>query len=169
MHYCSHALSVPRWKLFIFSTSSLKLLNRILRNFTGSKISTFSTKFTGMFLRLTVKPRWLPWPRIDGDIFDFSSEITEQNSKKLYKKPNLSILYQVCVFGAHRKTKMAALSDPFTKVAHCTQVHNTWPFSPLVLWCQGSTVTWCQIGIILSIVLPNLSIHLSVFSSLCFC
>ena len=151
-----------------FSYFRLLLWNcchRIQQNLTGSKISTSSTKFTGMFLRLTVKPRWLPRPRIDEDIFDFSSETTKQNSKKLYKKPNLSILYQVCVFGAHRKTKMAALADPSTKVAHCTQVHNMWPFRPLVLWCQRSTVTWCQIRIILSVVRLNLSIRLSIYPS----
>ena len=38
----------------------------------------------------------------------------------------------VC-FGLLGKTKMAALSYPSTKVAHCTQVHDMLPFGPLVL------------------------------------
>ena len=52
VHYCDHPLyvvlpsSVVRPSLsFSFSTSSLKPLNGIQRNFTGSKISTSSTKF----------------------------------------------------------------------------------------------------------------------------
>ena len=35
-------------------------------------------------------------------------------------------------FWVHRNTKMAALSDPSTKVAYSSQVHNIWPFGHLV-------------------------------------
>ena len=59
-------------------TSPLKPLNRIQRNLTGSKISTSSTKF--VFFRPIRKTRWLPWPLIGWDIFDFSSETAERNS-----------------------------------------------------------------------------------------
>ena len=50
VHYCHHALSVVRLSVcpslpYTFSTSSLKPLNGIQRNLTGSKISTSSTKF----------------------------------------------------------------------------------------------------------------------------
>ena len=42
-------------------------------------------------------------------IFDFSSETAERNSTKLDRKQDLNALYQVCVFWADRKNKMAAL------------------------------------------------------------
>ena len=42
-------------------------------------------------------------------IFDLSSETAERNSTKLDRKPDLYALYQVCVFRADRKNKMAAL------------------------------------------------------------
>ena len=54
------------------------------------------------------KTRWLPWPLIGWDIFDFSSETAERNSTKLDRKQDLNLLYQVCVFWADQKNKMAA-------------------------------------------------------------
>ena len=48
-------------------------------------------------------------PSLTFHIFDFSSETTEQNSTKLYRKQDLNVLYQVCVVRADRKKyKMAA-------------------------------------------------------------
>ena len=44
-------------------------------------------------------------------ILDFSSETAEQNSTKLDRKQDLNVLYQVCVFWADRKNKMAAPSS----------------------------------------------------------
>ena len=44
-------------------------------------------------------------------IFDFSSETAEQNSTELDKKQEFNVLYQVCVFRADRKNKMAALAS----------------------------------------------------------
>ena len=41
-------------------------------------------------------------------IFDFSSNAVERNSTKLDVKQDLNVLYQVCVFRADRKNKMAA-------------------------------------------------------------
>ena len=90
----------------MFSTSSLKLQNGIQRNLTGSKISTPFTKF--VFFGPIGKTRWLPWPLIGWNIFDFSSEITERNSTKLDRKQDLNALYKVCVFQVDRKNKMAA-------------------------------------------------------------
>ena len=166
------------WLAETFSTSTLKPLNGIQRNSTGSKISMSSTKF--VFLAPIGKTRWPPWPLIGWDIFDFSSETAERNSTKLDRKQDLNVLYQVCVFGADRKNKMAALTPDWLrhfqllwncwtefnetwrearsqhllpslcfsgrwvnknfrpgwsvkKVAHCTQVHDMWPFGPLVL------------------------------------
>ena len=84
------------WLAETFSTSLLKPLNGIQRNFTGSKISTSSTKF--VFFGPIGKTRWPPWPLIGWDISDFSSETAEWNSTKLDRKQDLNVLYQVCVF-----------------------------------------------------------------------
>ena len=159
------------WLAETFSTSLLETLNGIQRNLTGSKISTSSTKF--VFFGPIGKTRWPPWPLIGWDIFNFSSETTERNSTKLDRKQDLNVLYQVCVFRADRKNKMAALASDWLrhfrlllwktwqearsqrllpslcfsgrsvnknvrlgwflkKVADCTQVHDMWPFGPLV-------------------------------------
>ena len=48
---------------------------------------------------------------INFHIFDFSSETDEQNSTKLDRKQDLSVLYQVCVFRANPKNRMAALAS----------------------------------------------------------
>ena len=87
------------WLAETFLTSPLKPLNRIQRNLIGSKIATSSTKF--VFFGPIGKTRWLPWPLIAWDIFDFSSETTEQNSTKLNRKQDRNVLYQVCLFRAH--------------------------------------------------------------------
>ena len=101
------------WLAETFSTSHLKPLNRIQRNLRGSKISTSSTKF--VFFGPIGKTRWPPWPLIGWDIFDFSSETSEQNSTKLDWKKDLNVLYQVCVFRADRKNKMAALASDWLR------------------------------------------------------
>ena len=44
-------------------------------------------------------------------IFDFSSETAEQNLTELYRKVDFNVLYQVCVFRADQKIKMAALAS----------------------------------------------------------
>ena len=101
------------WLAKTFSTSPLKPLNGIHQNLTGSKISTSSTKF--VFFGPIGKTRWPPWPLIGWDIFDFSSETAERNSTKLDRKQDLNILYQVCVFRADRKNKMAALASDWLR------------------------------------------------------
>ena len=42
-------------------------------------------------------------PSLTFHIFDFSSETAERNSTKLYRKQDLNLLYQVCVFRADRE------------------------------------------------------------------
>ena len=101
------------WLAETFPTSLLKPLNVIQRNLTGSKISTSSTKF--VFFGPIGKTRKPPWPLIGWDIFDFSSETTERNSTKLDRKQDLNVLYQVCVFWADRKNKMAALASDWLR------------------------------------------------------
>ena len=86
------------WLAEIFWTSSLKPLNGIQRNLTGSKILTSSTKF--VLLGPIAKTRWPPQPLIGWDILDFFSETAERNSTKLDRNEDLNVFYQVCVFGA---------------------------------------------------------------------
>ena len=61
------------------------------------------------------KTRWLPWPLIGWDIFDFSSETAEQNSTKLDRKQDLNVLYQVCVFSGQLDNKMAAVASDWLR------------------------------------------------------
>ena len=110
------------WLAETFSTSPLKPLNWIQRNLTGSKISTPSTKF--VFFGPIRKTKWPPWPLIGCDIFDFSSETTERNSQKLDRKQDLNALYQVYVFRADRKNKMAALASDWLR--HFRLLSNRW-------------------------------------------
>ena len=115
------------WDIFDFFSEPL---NRIIRNLTGSKNSTSSTKF--LFVGPIWKPRWPPWPLICWDIFDYSSGTTETNLMKIDKKHVLNVLYQFCDFWADQKTKITALAILSGKVAHCSQVHDMWPFWLLV-------------------------------------
>ena len=50
-------------------------------------------------------------PSLTFHIFDFSSETTEQNDRKL----DLNVLYQVCVLREDRKNKMAALASDWLR------------------------------------------------------
>ena len=101
------------WLAETFSTSPLKLLNRIQWNLTGSKILMSSTKF--VFFGPIGKTRWPPWPLIGWDIFDFSSATNERNSTKLDRKQDLNVPYQVCVFRVDRKNRMAALASDWLR------------------------------------------------------
>ena len=118
------------WLDETFSTSPLKSLKGIQRNLAGSKVSTSSTKF--VFFGPIGKTRWPPWPLIGWDIFDFSSETTERNSTKLDRKQELKVLYQVCVFRAGQKNKMAALASDWLRHFrlllwnHWTEFNETW-------------------------------------------
>ena len=71
------------------------------------------------------KIRCQPWPLIGWDIFDFSSETAERNSTKLDRKQDLNVLYEVCVFRADRKNKMATLASDWLR--HFRLLHwNRW-------------------------------------------
>ena len=166
------------WLAETFSTSPLKPLNGIQRNLTGSKISTSSTKF--VFFGPIGKTRWPPWPLICWDFSTSPLKPLNGIQQNFDRKQDLNVLYQVCVFQADQKNKMAALASDWLrhfwllhwnrwtefnktwqearsqrplpslcflgrsekqdgrpgqsakKVAHCTQVHDMWPFGPLV-------------------------------------
>ena len=77
-----------------------------------------------MFFGLIGKTRWPPWLLIGWDIFNFFSETAEQNSKKLDRKQDLNVLYQVCAFGADRKNQMAALASDWLR--HFQLLRNNW-------------------------------------------
>ena len=102
--------------------TSLQPLNGIHWNFTGSKISTYSTKLVGLLEGLPslwgfgggVENRWPPWPLIGWDIFDFLSATVARNLTKLNKKQDIRVLYQVRVFWPIRKAR--------------------WPSWPLFCW-----------------------------------
>ena len=118
------------WLAETFLTSPLKPLNGIQRNLIGSKISTPSNKF--VFFGSIGKTRWPPWPLIGWDIFDFSAETAEWNSTKLDRKQDLNVFYQVCVFRADRKNKMAALASDWLRHFQLlcwnrlTELNKTW-------------------------------------------
>ena len=65
-------------------------------------------------------------------IFDFSSETAEWNSTKLDRKQDLNALYQVCVFWADWKNKMATLASDWLRhfrllLWNCwTEFNQTW-------------------------------------------
>ena len=98
------------WLAKTFLTSPLKPQNGIQQNLTGSKISTLMSLWNRrmefnktwqeyvVFFGLIGKTRWLPWPLIGWDLFDFFFETAEWNSMKLDMKQDLNVLYQVCGF-----------------------------------------------------------------------
>ena len=64
-------------------------------------------------------------PSLTFNIFDFFSETPEKNSTKLDRKQDLNVLYQVCVFRADWKNKMAALASDWLR--HFRLLHwNRW-------------------------------------------
>ena len=77
-------------------------------------------------------------PSLTFHIFDFSSETTERNSRKLDRKPDLKVkqvldfLYQFCVFWVDRTNKMAALASDWLRHFglllwnRCTEFNKTW-------------------------------------------
>ena len=71
-------------------------------------------------------------PSLTFHIFDFFSETAERNSTKLNRKQDLNVLYQVCVFRADRKNKMAALASDWLRHFrlllwnHWTEFNETW-------------------------------------------
>ena len=71
-------------------------------------------------------------PSLTFHIFDFFSETAERNLTKLDRKQDLNVLYQVCVFRADRKNKMAAPASDWLRHFrlllwnHWTEFKETW-------------------------------------------
>ena len=73
------------------------------------------------------KTRWLPGHLIG--YFRLLLWTAKGNSTKLDRKQDLNVLFQFCVY---RVETLWRPGGSVKKVAHCTQVHNMWPFGPLV-------------------------------------
>ena len=85
--------------------SPLELLNRIWR-----KEAITQRPLPSLCFWVDWKTKRPPWPLNCWDIFDdFSSITAEQNSTRLDRNEDLSVLYQVYVFSGESETKMAAL------------------------------------------------------------
>ena len=62
-----------------------------------------------------VRPSVVRPSSVNFHIFDFSSETAERISTKRDRKQDLNALYQVCVFRADRRNKMAALASDWLR------------------------------------------------------
>ena len=114
-------LPLVSWDIFDFSSETAEWNSTKLDRKQDLNV-LLTTKFVFFFGPIG-KTRWPPWPLMSWDIFNFSSETVEQNSMKLDRKRDLNILYQVCIFRANRKNKMAALADSSKRlhiVLRCT-------------------------------------------------
>ena len=120
------------WLAETFVTSPQKPLNGIQWNFTGSKISMSSTKF--VFFRRIGKTRCPPPPLASDWLRHFRlllrnrwTEFNEtwQEARSQCPLPSLC-------FSGWSENKNGCPGWFLKKVAHCTQVHDMWPFGPLV-------------------------------------
>ena len=66
-------------------------------------------------VRPSVRPSVVRPSSLTFHIFDFFSETTERNLTKLDRKQDLNVFYQVCVFRADQKNKMAALASDWLR------------------------------------------------------
>ena len=122
------------WFAETFSTSSLNPLNGIQRNLIGSKILTL-TKFVFFFRAdrknkmATLASDWLRHFRLLlwNHLTEFKETWHEARSQRL--------LPSLC-FSGRWVNKNCRPGRSVKKVAHCTQVHDMWPFGPLVCICE---------------------------------
>ena len=68
---------------------------------------------------------------IGWDIFDFSSETAERIQKNMTGSKISTSSTKLC-FSVWWVNKNYRPGRSVKKVAHCTQVHDMWPFGPLV-------------------------------------
>ena len=118
------------WLAETFSTSPLKPLNGIQRNLIGSKISTSSTKFVffGLIGKKKMAALASDWLRhFQLLLWKRWREFKETWQEARSQRP----LPSLC-FSGRSVNKNVRLGRLLKKVAHCTQVHDMWPFGPLV-------------------------------------
>ena len=96
-----------------FSTSSPQPVNGFWQNLTGKKSSTSSIKFV-FLCRSEIQDR-RPGFWLSETFFDFFSTTVGWILTKLDRNQILNTLYQVCVFCADRKSRMAALASDMLK------------------------------------------------------
>ena len=102
------------WLVRHFLSSSPQPLNGLFwRNLTGSKSSMPSIE--SVFFMPIGNSRWLPWPLIGLSSFNLFSSTSLWILTKLDSTQVLNALFQVCVFRADRKSKMAALASDSLK------------------------------------------------------
>ena len=113
------------YQVCVFPTKMAVLISVLLRHFRLLLCLEFKRKLKGIkyqhllsstkfvFFGPIRKLRWLPWPLIGGEFFNFSTATTERNSTKLDRKQEvvLYVVYQVRVFRADRLYKIAALAS----------------------------------------------------------
>ena len=119
-----------------------KSLNGVQRNLTRSKISTSSTKC--VFFGLNGKTRWPPWPLIGWEIFRLLLWNRWTKFNKTWQEARSQCLLPRLCFSSRRINKNCCPGrSSVKKVAHCTQVHDMWPFGPLVwtLFQPGHSVS----------------------------
>ena len=132
MHYCDHELSVVRplltFHIFDYSETTERNSMKLYWQEARSQRPLPSLCSFGPI----EKKSWPPRPLIGWDIFDFSSESTERNSKKLDRKQDLNVLYQVCVFRTDLKNKITVLASYWLRhfrllLWNCwTEFNKTW-------------------------------------------
>ena len=112
------------WLAVTFSTSPLKLLNGIQRNLSGSKISTSSTKFVfwGRSEKQDGRPDLWSAETFSTSPLKRSNEIQRNLTGSKISTSSTKIVF----FGSIGPSRF------HKKVAHCTRVHNMWPFGPFV-------------------------------------
>ena len=104
--------------------------NGFWQNLKGSKFLMPSIKF--VFFAPIGQPRWLSWPLIGWNIFDFFSETAEWILTKLNRKQVLIALYKVCVFRANLSSNIAAMVSWLAEIFFdCFSATAEWIFSNL--------------------------------------
>ena len=117
------------WLAETFLTSSLKPLNRIRRNLRGSKISMSFTKSV-FFGPIGKKKDGRHGPWLVETFFTSPLKLLNGIQRNLtgskISTSSTKLCFSVWVNRNYRPGRSVK------KVAHCTQVHDMWPFGPLV-------------------------------------
>ena len=117
--FVRHLSSGVNFHIFDFSSESPEWNLTKLHRKQDLKL-TSSTKFVFFsgWSEREKKNKMAAWPLIGWDIFDFFSETAKRISTKFYRKQDLNVLYQVCVFRADQKNNMAALASDSDWLTH---------------------------------------------------